>query len=303
MGSEGANPAVWRQTVRDQLVEFYGDTTKYKKGRIVSLRQIEVDGVNRGVFEAKDEEGGVVRARKVILATGVKDHLPQIPGVAEQWGHRIIHCVYCHGTETAKKPVAFLYDKPNAALNSMIVEKMLYFWPGLENDPRYVLTNGVDLDTEEGRKAAGLEKYYSVMVKKGFRFITSPITSVKENKSTSSLEINFASHPTIAVDAMLVMPERITPSEHAASFLTEDLLKAPLGPMGSIPPPPPGQQGSGSFLVRMGDDPKTTVKGLFWAGNSGSPMANVTFSNAQGQVAAVTAADELGQEDLLDSQQ
>jgi hypothetical protein len=49
-------------------------------------------------------------------------------------------------------------------------------------------------------------------------------------------------------------------------------------------------------MPRMGDSPKTRVEGLFWAGNSGSPMANIALSGAQGMNAAIVAAGELGEE-------
>jgi hypothetical protein len=50
-------------------------------------------------------------------------------------------------------------------------------------------------------------------------------------------------------------------------------------------------------MPRMGDSPKTRVEGLFWAGNSGSPMGNIALSGAQGMNAAIVAAGELGEED------
>jgi len=43
--------------------------------------------------------GGRVECRKLILATGVKDILPEIPGFSELWGGGVIHCPYCHGWE------------------------------------------------------------------------------------------------------------------------------------------------------------------------------------------------------------
>jgi hypothetical protein len=48
----------------------------------------------------------------------------------------------------------------------------------------------------------------------------------------------------------------------------------------------------------MGDNPKTNVSGLFWAGNSGSPMGNIAMSGTQGMGAAVIAVGELGEEDM-----
>lgn len=128
--------------------------------------------------------------------------------------------------------------------------------------------------------------------------ISSPIQSIKENDSKTSLIIEFADHPSISVPYMLLFPEKITPSDHGSFIVNEELLGAPLGPMGTIPAPTESL-GAPKMPPRMGDDPRTPVEGLFWAGNSGSMPANVTISAAQGSAAAIVAADELGTEDLI----
>jgi thioredoxin reductase len=53
---------------------------------------------------AREEFGG----RKLLLATGVSDVLPSIPGLAERWGRSVFHCPYCHGYELAGGPIGVL---------------------------------------------------------------------------------------------------------------------------------------------------------------------------------------------------
>jgi thioredoxin reductase len=48
---------------------------------------------------------GDVRARGIVLATGVRDLLPEIPGFKELWGTGVFHCPYCHGWEVAGRPL------------------------------------------------------------------------------------------------------------------------------------------------------------------------------------------------------
>lgn len=78
MGYEGISPAEYRSKIQMQLCERYGKgglgNGVFKNGKIVSLEQV------KGGFEAVDAEGNMVRARKVVLATGIKDVLPPIPG-------------------------------------------------------------------------------------------------------------------------------------------------------------------------------------------------------------------------------
>lgn len=97
---------------------------------------------------------------------------------------------------------------------------------------------------------------------------------------------------------MATFPDKLVPPTDAADLLTPDLLQAELSPMGAIPPPiglePP------KMPPRMGEDARTQVPGLFWAGNSGSPFANVNIAVEQGQTAAGMAAEELCEEDMKD---
>ncbi|AAW46125.1 conserved hypothetical protein [Cryptococcus deneoformans JEC21] len=292
LGFEGQDPVDYRAKVRSELVRDYNATTTFRKGQIISLVK---DGE---YFEAKDAEGNTLKARKVILATGLKDHLPDIAGVSEQWGKRIIHCIFCHGTETANQPFAFLFTPNNAKMNPFLVAGMLKLWGAMNHQPIYILTHGSDVSTEEGRREAGLETYWKIIQNKGYQVISSPIQSIKEDDSKSSLIIKFADHPSISVPYMLLFPEKFTPSDHGAPIVNEKLLGGPLGPMGTIPAPTESS-GAPKMPPRMGDDPRTPVDGLFWAGNSGSMPANVTISAAQGCAAAIVAADELGTEDLV----
>ena len=51
--------------------------------------------------------GRVLQARRILVATGVRDELPEIPGVRERWGRDLLHCPYCHGWEVRDQPSAY----------------------------------------------------------------------------------------------------------------------------------------------------------------------------------------------------
>lgn len=80
MGFEGVSPAEYRSKTRSQVEDLYGKgpgglgNGVFKNGRIVSLEKVD------GGFEAVDEDEARILARKVVLATGIKDVLPDIPG-------------------------------------------------------------------------------------------------------------------------------------------------------------------------------------------------------------------------------
>jgi thioredoxin reductase len=59
-------------------------------------------------FRVEVREGKAVTARTLILATGVKDELPEIDGLAALWGTGVFHCPYCHEWEVRNKPWGFI---------------------------------------------------------------------------------------------------------------------------------------------------------------------------------------------------
>jgi thioredoxin reductase len=62
-------------------------------------------------------------ARYVIVATGMRDVLPDIPGVAERWGRDLLHCPYCHGYEVRDLPLAVLGGTPEAVQHAQLIRQ------------------------------------------------------------------------------------------------------------------------------------------------------------------------------------
>ena len=85
---------------REQLQPY--DSVHLRRGR-VSTAERAGDG-----FHLHLDDGGVVAARRVVLALGVVDQLPEIEGLRERWGHGVFHCPYCHGWEMRDLPLAVL---------------------------------------------------------------------------------------------------------------------------------------------------------------------------------------------------
>ncbi|OCL14901.1 FAD/NAD(P)-binding domain-containing protein [Glonium stellatum] len=86
------NPKDFRLAAKKDL-ERYGTVT---------VEGVEVKTIKQtaeGLFEASSEDGRTWVGHKVILATGVEDVFPDIPGYAECWATAIFHCLYCHGWE------------------------------------------------------------------------------------------------------------------------------------------------------------------------------------------------------------
>lgn len=91
------------------------DLRKIALGQLTNYSTVEIrDGIVEQASAADDgfkltlADSDQVRARRLLLATGVVDDLPDIPGLAERWGHGVVHCPYCHGWERRDLPLAVL---------------------------------------------------------------------------------------------------------------------------------------------------------------------------------------------------
>ncbi len=92
-------------------------------------------------FRLTDEAGRETLARRLVLAFGMRDLLPGLPGLAECWGVSAVHCPYCHGHELADLPTLVLMTRPVLPHQAL----MLGEWTGQVG----VLTAGQDLAPED----------------------------------------------------------------------------------------------------------------------------------------------------------
>lgn len=85
-------------------------------------------------------------ARRIILATGVKDSLPAIPGLSERWGRTVFHCPYCHGHELQQGRIGVIATSP-ASLHQA---QLLTEWGSVT----FFLNGALSLDQDEERMLA-----------------------------------------------------------------------------------------------------------------------------------------------------
>jgi thioredoxin reductase len=67
--------------------------------------------------------GEQLSARRILIATGSRDELPDIPGVQERWGKDLLHCPYCHGWEVRDQPIAVLGTNPGSIPHALLVRQ------------------------------------------------------------------------------------------------------------------------------------------------------------------------------------
>ncbi|MFD0004863.1 NAD(P)/FAD-dependent oxidoreductase [Streptomyces sp. NPDC127178] len=86
---DGMSPAEFLAVGREEIAR-YG---------VELVRDTAVDVTRGEDFAVELASGRSVRARRLVVATGLKDELPDVPGVAERFGKDVLHCPYCHGWE------------------------------------------------------------------------------------------------------------------------------------------------------------------------------------------------------------
>lgn len=255
LGHEGTPPSELVRTGRAE-VAGYG---------------IEVlDGAVEGVQDAGDRvavilaDGRTEQARALVVATGITDELPDVRGLAQHWGSRVLHCPYCHGWEVRDQRLGVLATSPMALHQARLVRQ----W-----SDHVVLFSAAlgDLDPEEERRLRA----------RGIDIVTAPVIEVLgEGERIAGLRT--ADDRTTEVEAVFTAG---VPRPH-------DRFLADLGLQRTEQP-----FGLGSFLDV--DPAGRTSHPRIWAvGNVVNPMANVPLAVGAGSLAGAAVNGALVEEEF-----
>lgn len=231
-------------------------------GAGLSADALEVDasGADRGQAVASTTQQ--VTARRVILATGLVDELPDVPGVAQAWGHTVLHCPYCHGWEVRDQRIAVLATSENALHQVMLFRQ-------LSDDVTLFLHDAPEPTEEQWDQLAAL----------GVRVVTPRVERlVVDGTQVRAVEVEGGR--SFAVDAVAVGPR----------FVARTELYEALG----------GEKTLSPFGEQIVADPRgaTAVPGVWVAGNSGDLMAMVAAATASGVMAGAAVNGDLAVADL-----
>lgn len=97
---DGKTPAEIAKLAKEDVEKY--DTIQFYNGMVVKTKKT-TEG-----FEVETSSSEKFYAKKLIIASGVKDMMPEIPGFAECWGISVIHCPYCHGYEVKNEITGIL---------------------------------------------------------------------------------------------------------------------------------------------------------------------------------------------------
>ncbi|GAB3118751.1 NAD(P)/FAD-dependent oxidoreductase [Streptomyces calidiresistens] len=116
LGHEGTPPGQLLAIGRKEVTGYGGrvvEDTVTRLERLTDAEGADTDAEPAGPrFRVTLGDGSTVTADRLLVTTGLIDELPDVPGVAERWGHEVLHCPYCHGWEVRDRAIGILSTGP-----------------------------------------------------------------------------------------------------------------------------------------------------------------------------------------------
>ncbi len=229
-----------------------------------------VDGIVEGVvtdltpdgrsgFWAVLAGGQQISARRLVVTTGLRDELPEIPGLRERWARDVLHCPYCHGYEVRDRQLGVLGGTPGAVRYAQIVRQwthdLVYFTPP--------------------ETLTGAER--TELIARAIGVVEATIEQLVIDDTDQLRGVQLHDGRVIPRDALFV-PPRFVPN----SSLLESL----------------GCNVNADGWVAVDNTGRTSVPGVWAAGNVVDPRAQVITAAGAGSAAAIAVNADLVDEDV-----
>ncbi|KUM42243.1 NAD(P)/FAD-dependent oxidoreductase [Arthrobacter sp. EpRS71] len=158
-------------------------------GKVVSAEPAAASADGDLRFTVTLADGRSITARRILVATGLTDVLPDIPGLTEHWGHTVLHCPYCHGWEVRDEPIGILATGPVSISHA-------YLYRQLTGDLTY-FTHGTELDEESRARFAA----------RGIRVIDTLVTEIVNGDDGALAGVRLADGEVVARRIIAVLAQ------------------------------------------------------------------------------------------------
>jgi thioredoxin reductase len=249
---DGVLPGELRRIAREELRDY--PSVEIRENLVVE----DVSFCEGGGFEILLADGRRERGRKLLLATGSEDKLPDIPGFAELYGRGVFNCPYCDGWEERDRPLA-VYGNGECAKFAL----QMKIW----SDDIVLCTDGPATLSAEDRAR---------LARQNIAIREDKILRLEGDDEKLKL-IHFESGDALARDALFF----ITGGKPDCSLATKL-----------------GCQLTAKGFVRTVGNEETNVPGLFVAGDASQGVQFAILAAAEGALAAFEINSELIEEDL-----
>ena len=231
----------------EMLAQARGKLAAYPSVRFVDglAREATVEGDG---FAIKVDGGPSLISRKLVLAFGLKDDLPDLPGLRERWGATVNHCPYCHGYEFLHHLLGVLNLHAHSAFQAQLIAD----W----GPTTFFLNGGARPDDETSARLAA-------------RNVTIEPEKVValEGESPDLTGVRLADGRFVELASLFVAPRTSfqCPIAEQLGCVLDD------GPLGRV--------------IQTDATKQTSVPGVYAAGDIARPMHNATFASADGVMA------------------
>ncbi|RXZ65727.1 NAD(P)/FAD-dependent oxidoreductase [Pelagerythrobacter rhizovicinus] len=243
LGQDGSDPRHILGTARAQLAAY--PSVEILDGEAV---QAHAEG---DAFRVLLAGGTELAASKLILSFGLRDILPEIPGLRERWGKTVLHCPYCHGFEFSDRALGVLYRTPMSVHQALLIAE----W-----GPTTLYLNGADLDPADAETLAA----------RGVAVEPGTVTRLEgDGTALSSIALEGDHHR--PVEALYIAPQSCL-SSPLAEQLGVAIEDGPFGP-----------------LIGTDESKMTSVPGVYAAGDIARAPHSVSWAVADGVTAGTSA--------------
>lgn len=264
LGHEGLPPAELLELAREE-VRSYG--VEVLEGRVLDVQRRGSDTEPLG-FELQLVGGHRVRARRVLVATGLVDELPDVEGLDALWGSDVIHCPFCHGYEVRDRRVVQILSHPIGLHPAALLAR-------LTGALTIVVHDGVDADDPQLATLRGA----------GVEVIDAAAVSLRCDDDGALLGVELVDARMVDADAVAVVPRFRVRTESLGS-LDVTTVAHPSG-LGSV--------------LEVDPTGLSSEPGLYAAGNVTDPGQQVLHAAAHGSRVGAMIAHDLAAEELVSS--
>lgn len=270
------DPAEFRRIAREQIESRY-DTVFFRDSSVMHAARKTLAGVGVGEagayegFEVRDEAGAAFQGRKIVLATGTRDVLPDIPGYADNWPSHIYQCLACDGFEQRGSAVGILeFGSP---MYAHLAQMAAAFDPASLT----IFSNGPVAQDAGIQDAVRLAQAFGATLDE--RRVVRMVDNGPTHKEGITLVFETGEPATLGF--LVHRPETVNRGQHLIEQLGVETVEQAAG-------------GHIKILNPMFNE--TSARGVFAAGDTMVVMKQVAIAMAEGLKAAAGAGMQIGQE-------
>ncbi len=255
LGSDGLPPNELLAAGRREVLGYGGTLIS---DTVTDIQRVTPASGQSTGFEVALAGGTSLRARRVLVTTGLRDEIPAIPGLRERWGRDVLHCPYCHGYEVRDQALGVLGGNPEAVAHALLIRQ----W----SDDVVLFAN--DEAVPPGERHALVARGVTVVDESVARLV------IEQDRLTG---VELESGTVVARAAIFVRPV----------FVPNDGLMSGLGC---------ATHDNGWVVVDSTG--RTSVPGAWAAGNAVNPRAQVITAAGEGSAAAIAINNDLVEDDV-----